>query len=274
MYLVQVRYILIVTHVYDLCSSFQGKYTFFNGTYQLNVNENNTNPPLVNALHGMMANTTLKVYAMQVTDIYALLTLSHDITNITEKGYPFQANILIHYKLSIDGFNISFQILNTMQRSPLPLYVGWHPYFACTTYKAVLTFDQCTGWNHVELNANMDPTGITDLYSGFNGSEPIGGNATNPTSYDDEFKPTKGPDACPALKTKLYDTETDQTVVLWQDSNFRFVHVFTGSNSIFNENAVAIEPMSAMADAYNNHDHLTTLSAGETWGGSFGVYVE
>ena len=63
-------------------------------------------------------------------------------------------------------------------------------------------------------------------------------------------------------------------VVLWQDSNFRFVHVFTGSNSIFHENAVAIEPMSAMADAYNNHDHLTTLSAGETWGGSFGVYVE
>ena len=53
-----------------------------------------------------------------------------------------------------------------------------------------------------------------------------------------------------------------------------FVLVFTGSNSIFNANAVAIEPMSAMADAYDNHDHLTTLSVGEAWGGSFGVHIE
>ena len=191
---------------------FQGKYTFFNGTYQLDVNENSTNPPRVNALHGMMANTMLMVYVMEVSDDYALLTLAHTITNVTQKGYVFHVNIVIHYELSMDGFNISFQITNLMQHSPLPLYDGWHAYFACTTYKAVLTFDQRTGWNHVELNVNMDPT---DLYSDFNGSEPIGGNETNPTFYDAEFKPTKGPDACPVLKTKLYDTETDQTVVLW-----------------------------------------------------------
>lgn len=62
-------------------------------------------------------------------------------------------------------------------------------------------------------------------------------------------------------------------VVLWQDSNFRFVQVFTGSASGFGENAVAIEPMSAMADSYNNHDHLSILSGGEEWNGAFGVYV-
>ena len=44
--------------------------------------------------------------------------------------------------------------------------------------------------------------------------------------------------------------------------------------SRFGENAVAIEPMSGMADAYNNHDHLSTLSGEENWTGEFGVYVE
>lgn len=238
------------------------------------MNENTTNPTRVNALHGLMANTTLMVNKTEATVDYATLVLSHTIDEGMYKGYPFRVNMLITYNLTKEGFSISFQISNAIQHLPLPLYVGWHPYFACTAYTAVVTFDQCTGWNHVELNANSDPTGITDLYSGFNGSEPIGGNKTNPTFYDDEFKPTKGGDECSIIETKLYDTETDQTVVLWQDRSFRFVHVFTGSSSLFQEDAVAIEPMSAMADAYNNHDHLTTLSAGETWMGSFGVYVE
>ena len=79
---------------------------------------------------------------------------------------------------------------------------------------------------------------------------------------------------CHDIKTRLYDPDTGQTVVLWQAPNFRFNHIFTGSMSRFGENAVAIEPMSGMADAYNNHDHLSTLSGEENWMGEFGVYVE
>lgn len=136
-------------------------------------------------------------------------------------------------------------------------------------------FDKCTPWNHVELNANMDPTGITEHFYGFNGTQPIGGTATNPTFYDDEFKPAQPNNlVCEIIETRLYDEPTQQTVVLWQDPNYRLVHVFTGSEASFHQDAVAIEPMSGMADAYNNHDHLSILSGGETWSGIVGVYVE
>ena len=125
----------------------------------------------------------------------------------------------------------------------------------------------------MELNNNMDPTGMTHLDSTFDGSREIGGNASVPTFYDVEYKSVM-PAVDAGLVSKIYDTATNQAVVLWQDSNFRLVHIFTGAVAFFGENGIALEPMSGMADGFNNHDHLTILSAGETWTGAFGVYVE
>lgn len=220
-----------------------------------------------------MAHKTLTVRSSEITYTQAALTLSLDY-NGDEEGYPFQMEVFVTYTLSKDGFSISLNVTNKMPGSPLPLYVGWHPYFACTAYKAVVTLDPCTEWNHVTMDTNFDPTGATQLNRTFDGSRPIGGTLTMPTFYDDEFKAREPAGVCHGLKTKLHDADTGQTVVLWQGANFRFVHIFTGSMSRIGENAVAMEPMSAMADAYNNHDHLSTLSGGETWTGEFGIYVE
>lgn len=243
---------------------------FFGQQYNLPVNENDTH---VNALHGLLANKTLSVVGSEITYSSATLTLSLDFTG-TDQGYPFLMELLVAYTLSHEGFTISLTITNKMQNSPLPLYVGWHPYFACTAYKAIVTLDPCTKWNHVTMDSNFDPTGATELNSTFDGSSPIGGSSYLPTFYDDEFKATEPAGVCHNIKTRLYDPDTGQTVVLWQGANFRFNHIYTGSMSRFGENAVAIEPMSAMADAYNNHDHLSTVSASEKWTGEFGVYVE
>ena len=248
----------------------QGKYEFFGKQYTLPVNENET---YVNALHGLMANRTMTVKGSEIQDDFASLTLSLNLTG-NDPGYPFTMDIDITYTLSSEGFSIALSITNTMPNSPLPLYVGWHPYFACTAYKAVVTLDPCTKWNHVTMDSNFDPTGATEVNSTFDGSSPIGGSLNTPTFYDDEFKATEPAGVCHDIKTRLYDPDTGQTVVLWQAPNFRFIHVFTGSMSRFGENAIAIEPMSGMADAYNNHDHLSTLSGEENWTGEFGVYVE
>lgn len=249
----------------------QGQYTFFGQQYSLKVNENGT---YQNALHGLLANKQLKVDGTEITQSSASLLLSFYYDGTSEPGYPFRMNVIISYTLSEKGFMIALTIANAMPNTPLPLYVGWHPYFACTAYKAIVTLDPCTEWNHVVMDSNFDPTGVTQVNSTFDGSRPIGGTLTMPTFYDDEFKATLPPSVCHDLKTRLYDPDTQQTVVLWQAANFRFVHIFTGSMSRIGENAIAIEPMSAMADAYNNHDHLSTLSGGEMWTGEFGVYVE
>ena len=238
------------------------------------MNENTTDPPRQNALHGLMSGRKLNVTDSEITDVYATLELSYHFVKPVP-GYPFTFDVAITYNLSDVGFSMHFKVTNRMESTPMPFYMGWHPYFMCTAYKAYVVYDKCTLWNHVELNTNMDPTGITKLYHGFNGTEPIGGTQTDPTFYDDEFKPTQPNNAsCEMIETRLYDVPTKQTVVLWQDPSFRLVHVFTGSEMFFGQDAIAIEPMSGMADAYNNHDHLSVMSGGETWSGTVGVYIE
>ncbi len=236
------------------------------------MNENTTTQH--NALHGLMANKVLTVEKTEETDTFARLELSYSFDG-KEPGYPFLLDIVVFYTLSTTGFNVTVQASNQHRTEPLPFYMGWHPYFNCTAYLAHVILDPCTSWNHIQLNSNKDPTGITTHYYGFNGTTPIGGNKTNPTLYDDEFKPVhaNSPE-CRVTETKVVDTKTKHTVVLWQDSAFKFVHVFTGSSTGFHEDSVAIEPMSAAADAFNNHDHLSILSGGEVWTGSFGVYIE
>lgn len=219
-------------------------------------------------MHGLLAGKIMTVQSAVATQGSAVLTLSYDFKN-EENGYPFGWFYQITYTLSSQGLDISITVNNTMDTSPLPMYIGWHPYFLCTTNKAIITFDKCTGWNHIELNSNANPTGKTALGMPFDGHTPIGGTASNPTAYDDEYKATLPPSECSQINTKLYDPDTRKTVVLYQSANMRFLQVFTGLLG-----SVAIEPMSGMADAFNNHDHLSVLSGLEEWQASFGVYLE
>ena len=214
-------------------------------------------------MHGLLAGKVMTVVSAVATADSARLTLSYDFKN-EEEGYPFDWFYEITYTLSGKGLDISISVNNTQETSALPMYIGWHPYFLCTTHKAVITFDKCTGWNHVKLNSNMNPTGQTSLGAPFDGLTPIGSAA-----YDDEYKATLPPSKCGQIKTTLYDPDTNKTVVLYQSPNMRFLQVFTGVDG-----AVAIEPMSGMADAFNNHDHLSVLSGKEQWEASFGVYLE
>ena len=233
------------------------------------LNENKTNPPLKNALHGLLAGKIMDHIEQTYDDEKAALVLGLDIKGA--EGYPFSFHYEARYTLSKAGFDIQITIVSLMgnQTLPVPVYIGWHPYFVCTPYKSVITFDNCTNWNHVYLDKNSDPNGFTDIGTPFDGKTPIGGTPGTPTAYDDEYKATEPPSRCGAIKTKLFDPDTKKTIVLHQSENMRFVHVFTGV-----EGAVAMEPMSGMADAFNNHDHLSILSTQETFEASFGVYLE
>ena len=240
---------------------------FYDTVYRLPLNEISKDPPLVNALHGFMNGKKMTVTDTEITDWYAELELTYYFDQPLP-GYPFTFDVSINYLLSAySEFEMTFTVTNRMEFTPMPFYMGWHPYFLCTPYKSTVTLDPYTPWNHVELDHNMNPTGNTVPYDGLDGSQPIGGTAENPTFYDDEFKPAVT-NSYNYMITKLYDEPTEQTISLWQDPNFRLVHIFTG-----NVGTIAIEPMSGMADAYNNHDHLSVLSGGETWKGSVVVSV-
>ena len=207
----------------------------------------------------------------------AFLRLSYQFDG-KDPGYPFHPLVQLNYVLSDVGFDINIEVTNMNPIEPMLFYVGWHPYFKCPVNNCVITFDrQCNRWAHVSLNRRAIPTGITEMFTGFNGGLAIGGTSSNPTHYDDAYKALGNINVMncspSVLKTMLYDPEADQTVVLYQD-NFPIVQVYTGIVGATGEQAVAIEPMSAMTDSFNNHDNLEILSGGETWTGTFGVHMQ
>lgn len=109
-------------------------------------------------------------------------------------------------------------------------------------------------------------------FRALNGTDAIGGTERAPTYWDDEFKADTDAVRCPLLRARIVDSA--HSVVLWQDSQYRFYQLYTGAQEVWDGRGIALEPQSAKADAFNNGDHLAILSAGESFYGSFGVYVE
>jgi len=260
----------------------------WNGTrLYLPINEPDRN----NSLHGLLYNQSLSLVEQKISSESVSVTLGYVFSPSVfgPKGYPFPLTVTLNYTLSASGFDVNVTGLNTDSHWSLPFYNSWHPYFLCDVATSTVIFDPCTRWNHVDvyndsnLYSNMIPTGRTTASNPFNGSTPIGGTSSTPTYYDDEYKPTfrcgsngkERPGFLPAFHHKINDPSTATTVVLWAEAEkYPFVQIFTGASVKFGFNAVALEPMSAECDAYNNFDALRILSGGETWSGTMGVYVE
>jgi aldose 1-epimerase len=65
-------------------------------------------------------------------------------------------------------------------------------------------------------------------------------------------------------------------LILWADSDFGWVQVFTPADfpkpgAASSRTAIAVEPMTCAADAFNNGWGLRWLEAGETWSASWGL---
>jgi len=254
-----------------------GSYAFDHTMYYMYRNEVARN----NSLHGFLCSKKMHVVDTAVTTAYARLTLAYHFDG-TDEGYPFEAELKLTYTLTIDHrFDLWVSVNNTMTGGGLPFTFGFHPYFAMgDVSQAVVAFDPCPGWNHVLMgpgapqSGDLIPTGQTEPLKGFDGHTPIGGTKSNPTYYDDEYKAASSQQKCDVISTTLFDPLTNQTMVLWQDNSFRVTQIYTGSMSTVGESAVAFEPMSGLADAFNNHDHLAVISAGEQWDGQFGIFLQ
>ena len=183
----------------------------------------------------------------------------------------------------------------------LPWTTSWHPYFKVSDVsQARLKFDSGwnrtagggPAWNHIVCgpgaprNGDLIPTGRSEPWGAFDGKHPIGGTPERPTYFDDEFfttSPSPPPLPCPEIPGQFLTNPKgiDQSIIDGNESiilrapgahtPFRSWQLFTGAKEGWGWDAIAMEPMSALADAYNNGDGLRVLAAGESFEGTFGV---
>lgn len=219
---------------------------------QLSISE----PKLHNASHGLLRFTA---YEIELTDAAATLRA----TIHPQTGFPYEIDTAVTYALTDAGIEVTHGLTNRSDAAA-PAALGTHPFITIGDVDAhdlVLTVPARTQF---DTDERMLPTGTSPAPSALRDGVRLG-DITLDTGFTDLDRDADG-----AVRHRL--TAPDgRRVTLWQGAGFDFVQVYTTTGYPGHELAVAIEPMTAPADALNSGLGIRRLAPGETWSLTWGI---
>lgn len=224
-------------------------------TYRLAVSE----PATGAASHGLLRFASYRAVAQ--TD--GTLILTADV--VPQTGYPFHLRTRVTYALGDEGLTVTHEIEN-VGADAAPVALGTHPYL---TIGDVATADLTLRLDAVlrsEVDDRLIPVAdvpvdaATDLRS----ARRLGDLDLN-TAYSGI--PRDGDDRIAAVLA----APDGRTVTLWAGAGFTHLQVYTTDRYPGQQLAVAIEPMTAPANAFNTGENLRWLEPGETWTLHWGI---
>lgn len=238
-----------------------GRYQFDGQTHQLALTE----PEQHHAIHGLMRWRAWTEQDHQPHRVELATRL------YPSSEYPFQLDLRVGYELGPGGLVVTIAALNS-GHTACPFAAGQHPYLS----PGDGPIDACT------LEVAAETRIVTDDRQIPVGSEPTRGGA------DDWSKPHA------IGNRRLDDAFTDLvrdgegrawvrlgapdggTVELWADRHFPVMQVFTGDTLEpgRRRRGLAVEPMSAPANAFQSGQGLVRLEPGQEWRGSWGVRLK
>lgn len=220
-----------------------------------------TEPERNNAIHGLLRNAPYRL--IERTEGSVML----GATIYPQHGYPFLLETSVQYELVDDGLVVTHRIRNESD-SPAPAAIGTHPFLQIgdvPTEDLTLVVHAGTRFP-VDARLNVS----TEIPVDGSGYDLRGGRKVADLDLDDAF----GDVALDGDVSAVLTAPDGRTVALWQDESFPYVQVFTtrefprGTGTV---TAIALEPMTAPADAFNSGQSLRWLNPGETWQASWGI---
>jgi aldose 1-epimerase len=217
-----------------------------------------TEPDRHNAIHGLLRNAGYDLVE-QSADAVTL-----GATVFPQHGYPFHLDTTVRYALVDDGLDVTHVIRN-IGSAKAPVAVGTHPFLTIGDAPAdelVLTVHASTRF---EVDARLNPIRESPV----DGTEYDlrGGRPLAELQLDDAFGGVEAVDGVAARLTAPDGRE----VRLRQDENHPYVQVFTTREYPGAQIAVAIEPMTAPANAFNSGLGVKWLEPGEQWSVNWGI---
>lgn len=234
-----------------------GRWTQNGVTRQLAVTE----PGKSNASHGLLRFAPYQ----EVSRTSDTVTLA--ATVFPQSGYPFHLDTEVTYALTPTGLDVTHRVRN-VGGEPAPVAVGAHPFLKIGGVPTADLVVRVAAATHIEVDERLNPTGEIPV----DGTrfDLRGGVAVGELDLDDGFGGvTMANDRCEHSLTAA----DGRSLTLWGDENMRYVQVFTPRIfPVTNPTAepvrglaIAIEPMTAPADAFNSGAGLHWLAPGEQW---------
>jgi aldose 1-epimerase len=235
-----------------------GQWTYAGQALQLDITE----PARGNALHGLLRNAP-----------YQLVERTEDSVTLRaavfpQNGYPFTLDTTVRYTVVSDGLHVRHTVCN-VGTACAPVAVGAHPFLTIGDVPADSLTLTVSADRHIDVDDRLNPIGIT----------PVDGTAWDlrrgrlvaTLDLDDAWS---GLTMAGGGSSHWLSVPDGRTVSLWADEQFGYVQVF-----ITREfpragrltTAVAIEPMTAPADAFNSGEGLRWLVPGECWSMSWAI---
>ncbi|KRE65969.1 aldose epimerase [Arthrobacter sp. Soil761] len=222
---------------------------------QLDITEVSRN----NASHGLLRNTGYAAVA-ESQDAVAL-----EATVFPQHGYPFLVRHRVEYRLSEDlGLQVR-QTLTNDSGAAAPFVLGAHPYLRLGD----------TPVEELQLTVAAGTQLVTD--------ERLIPRSSAPVAGDVDFRSGRHI-ADLAVDVALTDLSFEGgrarhtlaasdggEVSLWQDEACRYVHIFVSTVYPGRSRAVAVEPMTGPANAFNSGDGLRWLAPGESFSMQWGI---
>jgi aldose 1-epimerase len=218
-----------------------------------------TEPALGNASHGLLR---FRPYTL-VERSDSIVTQAATI--FPEPGYPFILDTTATHELDTEGLTVTHTVTNRGDRSA-PVAVGAHPYLRIGDVPATQLTLTVRAGTRFETDDRRNVTGRAPVPgTSFDLSE---GRTVADLDLDDGFGDLAAP------SEHVLTAADGRTVTLWGDESFAYVQVFTHrafATKQPGEVALAVEPMTAPANALNTGEGVRWLEPEETWTVQWGI---
>jgi aldose 1-epimerase len=235
-----------------------GRWTHEGRTLQLDITE----PLLGNALHGLLRNAP---YQLVERSEDAICLRAHVFP---QNGYPFRLDTRVRYALLPDGLQVTHTVRN-VGSDCAPVAIGTHPFLAIGDVPTDALTLTVSADRHVEVDDRLNPVGVTAVQG--TDWDLREGRAVAALDLDDAWS---GLTVADGGSTHWLSAPDGRAVSLWADEQFGYVHVFiTREFPRRGEliTAIAIEPMTAPADAFNSGEGLRWIPPGDSWSASWAI---
>lgn len=224
------------------------------GKQQLDITEVSRN----NASHGLLRNSSYEL----VDDSEFSVTLEAPV--FPQHGYPFLLRHRVRYELAEDlGLVVRQQLINDAQEAA-PFVLGAHPYLRLGDVPSGDLTVTVRAGTRLVTDERLIPRSTAPVDGDF---DLRGGRLVGELDLDSAYTDLAFDGGIARATLAAPD---GRSVTLWQDRNCGYVHVFVTTRYPGRTKAVAIEPMTGPANAFNSGDGLRWLAPGErfaiTWG--------
>ncbi len=212
-----------------------------------------------NASHGLLRNAAYEL----VDEAEFSVTLEAPV--FPQHGYPFLLRHRVRYELDSGlGLKVEQTLVNDSQ-DPAPFVLGAHPYLRLGEVPSEDLTITVSGRTRLVTDDRLIPRsteaagGDFDLRAGRRA-----GDLDLDCAYTDL-------DFDGGVARSTLRAADGRSVSLWQDTTCRYVHVFVTDQFPGRATAVALEPMTGPANAFNSGDGLRWLPPGESFTMSWGI---